>query len=120
MAVARCRCGGPVALAERPIYAEMEAETSPDSPGSLDRAAPTHLRSVKADGWKYVLEVNNPAGDALYRLQRNSVYEDGNALADYPQMAAQLHDDIYDWFALPTNFTFVLAVLSLTLVSPGH
>ena len=99
----------PGALAERPIYAEMEAETSPDSPGYW--IAPRFdLRSVKADGWKYVLEVNNPAGDALYRVQRNSVYEDGNALADYPQMASRLQDDIYDWFALPTRFHFLPAV----------
>lgn len=97
------------ALADRPIYAEMESETSPSSLGYW--IAPRYdLRSMKADGWKYILEVNNPSGNALYRVRQDSVYEGANLLSDYPQMADDLHDGIYDWFRLPTEFNFLPSV----------
>ncbi len=101
--------GQPNQLGGRPIYAEMEAETSPSSPGYW--IAPRFdLRSVKEGGWKYILEVNNPAGNALYNLRPNPLYEPANVIADYPQMGARLHDQIYDWFRLPTQFNFLPSV----------
>jgi arylsulfatase A-like enzyme len=101
--------GKPGALAGRPIYAEMESETNPNSLGYW--IAPRYdLRSMKADGWKYVLEVNNPAGDALYKVRPNSLYEAANAIADYPQKANTLHKGIYDWFLIPTEFNFLPSV----------
>jgi len=62
------------------------------------------------DGWKYILEVNNPAGDALYSVRSNSLYERANVIADYPQMATGLHDQLYDWFRIPTDFNFLPSV----------
>lgn len=101
--------GQPGLLAHRPIYAELEAETLPSSPGYW--IAPRFdLRSVKVDGWKYILEVNNPAGDALYSVRSNSLYERANVIADYPQMATGLHDQLYDWFRIPTDFNFLPSV----------
>lgn len=101
--------GQPGALADRPIYAEMESETNPASLGYW--IAPRYdLRSMKADGWKYVLEIDNPSGDALYRVRPDSVYEGANLLADYPQMADFLHQGIYDWFHVPTNFNYLPSV----------
>lgn len=101
--------GRPGLPADRPIYAEIDAETSPSSPGYW--IAPRFdLRSVKTDGWKYVMEVGNPAGDALYQVRPDSLYEGANVVADYPQMAARLHDDIFDWFRMPTDFNFLPSV----------
>jgi arylsulfatase len=101
--------GAPGALADRPIYAEMEAETHPDSLGYW--IAPRYdLRSVKDGNWKYVMEFNHPAGDALYRLRDESIYEGANAIGDYPQMAEKLNDQLYNWFRLPTTFNFLPSV----------
>lgn len=101
--------GQPGALLERPIFAEMEGEPSPSSPGYW--IAPRHdLRSIKKDGWKYIKEVDNPAGDALYQVQADSIYEGANMLGDYPQMGEQLHQELFDWFRLPTDFLFMPSV----------
>jgi arylsulfatase len=101
--------GASNALADRPIYAEMESEPFPGSPGHWI-APPYDLRSVKEDGWKYILEFGNPAGDALYRVRDRSIYEGQNAIGDFPQMAQELHDQLYDWFRLPTTFNFLPSV----------
>jgi arylsulfatase len=101
--------GAPGPLANRPIYAEMEAETHPASIGYW--IAPRYdLRSVKDGNWKYILEFNNPAGNALYRLRDETLFEGANAISDYPQMAEKLEDQLYDWFALPTTFNFLPSV----------
>jgi len=97
------------ALLNRPIFAEMEAEPSPSSPGHWI-APPYSLRSIKIGGWKYVKEINNPAGDALYQVQANSIYEGDNRRGDYPQKAQELHDTLFDWFRLPTDFLFFPSV----------
>jgi arylsulfatase A-like enzyme len=93
-------------LAERPIYAEMDGESLPSSLGYW--IAPRNdLRSVKEDGWKYVFEVNNPEGHALFEVQPDSVYEGVNLIAEYPQKAETYQEMLYDWFRLPTYFNFV-------------
>ncbi len=97
------------ALLNRPIFAEMEAEPSPSSPGHWI-APPYSLRSIKIGGWKYVKEINNPAGDALYQVQADSIYEGVNMRGDYPQKAQELHDTLFDWFRLPTDFLFFPSV----------
>lgn len=98
------------ALANRPIYAEMHAETDPASPGYW--IAPRYeLRSVKDGGWKYILEFQHPQGDALYEVQPTSVYEPENRIADYPELAGQLFDQLYEWFRLPTHFDYLPSVL---------
>jgi arylsulfatase len=101
--------GAPGPLANRPIYAEMEAETHPASLGYW--IAPRYdLRSMKENDWKYILEFNNPAGDAFYTLREDSIYERQNALGDNPHMAEEFHDQIYDYFRLPTMFNFLPSV----------
>lgn len=101
--------GRPSALDARPIYAEMEGEPSPNSPGHW--IAPSHdLRSVRDGDWKYVMAVGAPEEDALYQLRPKSVYEGDNMLADYPQRAERLHQQIFDWFRMPTSFTFMSVV----------
>jgi arylsulfatase A-like enzyme len=93
-------------LAERPIYAEMDGEPLPSSLGYW--IAPRNdLRSVKEDGWKYIFEVNNPGGNELFEVQPDSVYEDANLIAEYPQKAEVYQEMLYDWFRLPTYFNFV-------------
>lgn len=101
--------GQPSALANRLIYAEMEAEILPSSPGYW--IAPRYdLRSVKENGWKYVLEVNNPPGNSLYQLQSSSIYEGANLIADYPQKSQRLNAELYDWFRVPTDYNFLPSV----------
>jgi arylsulfatase A-like enzyme len=96
-------------LADRPIYAEMEGEPSPTSPGHW--IAPQYdLRSVKEDGWKYVLEINNPEGNALYQVGAETIYEGPNVIAENPVKTEGLHEKIYDWFRLPTDFNFLPSV----------
>lgn len=102
--------GEPDALADRPVYAEMHAETDPQSVGYW--IAPRHeLRSVKTGGWKYILEFQYPAGDALYQVQPTSLYEPENLIADYPDLAGEFYDQLYEWFRLPTHFDFLPSVL---------
>jgi N-acetylglucosamine-6-sulfatase len=94
------------ALDDRPIYAEMHAETDPASPGYW--IAPRYeLRSVKENGWKYILEFNNTPADALYQVEPESLYESNNLIADYPELAQQFYDQLYDWFRLPTEYFFL-------------
>jgi arylsulfatase A-like enzyme len=96
-------------LLDRPIYAEMEGEPLPSSPGHW--IAPAYdLRSVKDDGWKYVLEVNNPEGNALYQVSSESVYEGPNLIAEDPSKTEGLHKQLYDFFRLPTDFNFVPSI----------
>ena len=97
------------ALDDRPIYAEMEGEPDPDSPGHW--IAPMHdLRAVTEDNWKYVMAVGAPQDNALYRLRPDTVYEGANVIAEYPQEAERLHQDVFDWFRMPTSFTFMSVV----------
>ncbi len=101
--------GQPGALLNRPIFAEMESENNPSSPGHW--IAPLYdLRSIKKDGWKYIKEVGNPAGDSLYQVQPESLYEVSDVLSFYPQKGQQLHDELFDWFLLPTDYLFVPSV----------
>jgi arylsulfatase A-like enzyme len=101
--------GSGESLADRPIYAEMEGEPSPVSPGHW--IAPLHdLRSVKENGWKYVFEVNHPEGNALLKIQSQSVYEGFNLIAEYPQKSVGLHAKVFDWFRMPTDFNFIPSV----------
>lgn len=101
--------GQPGALLGRPIFAEMEAETAPSSPGHW--IAPNYdLRSVKQDGWKYIAQVNNPAGNALYEVQDDSLYEQENKLGSEPDRAQQLHETLAGWFWLPTDFWYMPSV----------
>jgi len=102
--------GQPEALSNRSIYAEMHAETDPASPGYW--IAPRHeLRSVKVDGWKYILEFQNPSGDALYQVEPVTVYEPDNLIIEYPELAGELYNQLYKWFRLPTHFDYLPSVL---------
>ena len=97
------------AMADRPIYAEMEAETDPDSLGYW--IAPRYdLRSVKDDDWKYVMQIDNPQGDALYQIDTESVFEGQNLIASFPTKAGALSVKLHDWFKLPTDFGFLPSV----------
>ncbi|MFO7662229.1 MAG: sulfatase [Chloroflexota bacterium] len=99
----------PGALIGRHIYAEMHAETDPGSPGYW--IAPRHeLRSVKDGEWKYILEFQNPAGNALFQVKNDSIYEPENLIAFYPNEAEVYYDQLYDWFRLPTHFHFMAPV----------
>lgn len=101
--------GQPGALPDRPIYAEMHAETDPASLGYW--IAPRYeLRSVKEDGWKYILEFNHPQGDALFPVQPASLYEQANVITEYPDLTQRLYDQLYEWFRLPTHFHFLPSV----------
>jgi arylsulfatase A-like enzyme len=99
----------PGVLADRPIYAEMHAETDPASPGYW--IAPRHeLRSIKEGDWKYILEFQNPDGDVLYQIEPDSIYEPENLISVYPGEAESFYNRIYEWFRLPTQFHFIPSV----------
>ncbi len=93
-------------LPHRPIYAEMDGEPSPSSLGHWI-APHNDLRSVKEDGWKYILEMNNPGGAELYELQPASIYEELDVRSEHPQKTEKYQEMLYDWFRLPTYFNFV-------------
>lgn len=101
--------GQPGALPNRPVFAEMEAEPSPSSPGHWV-APPYSLRSIKKDGWKYIKEINNPGGDALYQVESESVHEGTNRLSEQPELGESLHGELFRWFRLPTDFLFLPSV----------
>lgn len=89
----------------RSIYAEMDAEPNPSSPGHWI-APPYDLRSVKDDGWKYIHQVNRPSGHELYRVQPNTQFEEMNLITDYPQIAGGYRQQTMDFFRLPTFFNY--------------
>jgi arylsulfatase A-like enzyme len=101
--------GNPGALADRPIYAEMEGEPDPSSPGHW--IAPRYdLRSVKDDGWKFIKEVDHPAGNVLYQLKPKTIFEGSDLIEDFPQRAERLDQQVFDWFRMPTDFNFLPSV----------
>ncbi len=100
---------GQTTMDGRVIYAEMEAEPRPDSPGHWI-APPYDLRSAKVDGWKYIHEVNHDPGDVLYDLGPTSVYETINLIAEQPALAGEMRQSVFDFFRLPTEFNFLPTV----------
>jgi arylsulfatase len=101
---------GEAVPAKRTIYAEQDGVTDPTS--NHYWISPRHdLRSMKWDNWKYILQVDNQADDALYQLQPGSLYEPENLIASEPERAAAYYSNIYDWFNLPTSFNFLPNVL---------
>ncbi len=102
---------GQTTMSGRVIYAEMEAEPRPDSPGHWI-APPYDLRSAKVDGWKYIHEVNHDPGDVLYDLAPASVYETIDLIAEQPVLASELRQSVFDFFRLPTEFNFLPTVQS--------
>lgn len=100
---------GQTTMPGRVIYAEMEGEPRPDSPGHWI-APPYDLRSAKVDGWKYIHEVNHDPGDVLYDLAPESVYEKIDLIAEQPGVAGALRQSVFDFFRLPTEFNYLPTV----------
>lgn len=100
---------GQTTMPGRTIYAEMEGEPRPDSPGHW--IAPTYdLRSAKSNGWKYIHEVNHDSGAVLYAVEQESLYEKMDLIAEQPQLAGALRESLFDFFNLPTQFNFLPTV----------
>lgn len=92
--------------ANRSIFSEVSGETDPTNHHYWN--SPLYeLRSLKVDGWKYIMEIGHAEGDALYLVGPVSVYETENLRADNPARAQSYYNRLFDWFNLPTEFTYI-------------
>lgn len=93
----------------RPIFSEVSGETDPHNPHFWN--SPRHeQRAVKQAGLKFIHEIRNPDGDALYVVQPASQYETDNVIDMAPEQAQSLRDLVFDRFTVPTHFFFLSPV----------
>jgi arylsulfatase A-like enzyme len=100
--------GGP-ADPERPIYSELSGETAPTNPHFWN--SPSYeQRAVKRAGWKFIHEIRNPAADQLFEVLPASQYEVDNLIDTAPDQAQSLREILFEWFTVPTHFSFLAPV----------
>lgn len=93
----------------RPIFSELSGETAPTNPHYWN--SPRYeQRAVKQEGWKFIHEIRNPGGDALYLVQPGSLYETDNIIDQVPEQAQALRDLVFDRFTVPSYFHFLAPV----------
>ncbi len=91
---------GGTAFENRLITSEMAGETDPQS-DAYWIAPRTDLYSAKKDGWKLIHAQQAPQQDELYAVQASSIYEQGNLVTKEPEKAAELFQELQEWFGVP-------------------
>ncbi len=100
---------GGAAFENRLITSEMAGETDPES-DAYWIAPRTDLYSVKKDGWKLIHAQQAAQQDELYNLNASSVYERENEVAKEPEKAAELFQELQEWFGVPDRFLFLPSI----------
>ncbi len=83
----------------RPVFAEVDSVNDPKH--SLYFPAPRISQyAVEREGWKLIYYKDHPELNELYRLETPSATEQQNVLADHPDIARDLFQELVDWFRL--------------------
>jgi arylsulfatase len=95
---------------DRPVYSQADAVTHPDLPAYW-LGPHQELRAVQQEGWKYIYAFAQTEQE-LYQLQPHSLYETANIIQTNLGQADLLHNQLSQWFFLPTDYTFLPSVQS--------
>jgi hypothetical protein len=68
---------------------------------------------VQQEGWKYIYAFAQ-TDQELYQLQPHSPYETDNIIQTNPGQADLLHNQLSQWFFLPTDYTYLPSVQSVS------
>lgn len=98
--------GGQRQPLERTLFSEIEGVSDPEAPAYW--IAPHFTQRAARDGdWKYIHNVGAGPLDELFEIQLQSPYEGSNEIQTEPAIAADLYQQLLDFFNLPTPSAFL-------------
>lgn len=91
---------------ERVLFSEIDGVSDPNHPAYWIAPHFT-LRSVRDENWKYIHNVGADPLDELFVIQPQSPYETTNEIQNEPAVAANLFQQLRDFFNLPIPSAFL-------------